>query len=260
MDFACQKAALDELKMLAESGRHSIMIEGPAGCGKSYLALQFAKMLGVTDFQTVEPTVQAIRDTIDGCFQVGNPVVLCIENLDRGVASASYTILKFLEEPASNIYIVITCRNMNRVPDTIISRSVCVNAAPPIEADIDTYARSKDLAKFNQVCGSILWKCVRTFGDADTVLHMTDAQLAYFDGLQKLVGFRESISSTSWALQHYADNSETPIELVIRYVMEICNSHTIKHAGIACLSDITAGRIASHAAVARFVLDCKYLE
>ena len=259
MDFACQRSALAELAMLAKSDRHSIMIEGPAGCGKSYLALQFAKLIGVSDFHIVEPTVQAIRDTIDGCYQVGNRVVLCVENLDKGVAAASYTILKFLEEPASNIYIVITCRNMNRVPDTIISRSVCVNAAPPIESDIDEYAKNKDLSKFNQVCGSTLWRCVRTFGDADAVLHMNDAQLGYFDTFQKLVSFREPISSTSWALQHYSDNSETPIELVIRYVMEICPSQTIQRAGISCLSDISAGRIASHAAVARFVLDCKYL-
>ena len=260
MKFACQDAALVQHNMLADSDRHSVLIEGPAGCGKTYLAMQYAKMLNVPDFQCVDPTVQAIKDTVDSSFQIGNRVVICIENLDKGVAAASYAILKFLEEPASNIYIVVTCRNANRIPDTIISRSVAVTAAPPIESDIDEYAKSKDFAKFHQVSGSVLWRCVRTFGDADTVLHMNDTQIGYFEGLQQYISFKDSISSISWALQHYSDNTDTPIELVIRYIMEICPSATIKKAGISCLSDISAGRIASHAAVARFILDCKYLE
>lgn len=260
MIFACQKAPLAQLELYASSHRHSILIEGPPGCGKTYMALQYAKMLGVADFHIVDPTVQAIRDAIDECYKVDTDVVLCIENLDKGVASASYTILKFLEEPTSNIYIVVTCRNMNRVPDTIISRSVSVNAAPPIDTDIDTYAKSKDAKKFDEISGSLLWRCVRTFGDADIVMHLNSAQLEYFQSLQSLAKFRDPVSQTSWALQHYSDNSETPIELVIRYLMEICDSATVKSAGISCLSDISAGRVAAHAAVARFVLDCKYLE
>ena len=260
MIFACQKAPLEQLQLYSNSSRHSVLIEGPAGCGKTYMALQYAKMLGVSDFHVVDPTVQAIRDSIDECFKVDTPVVLCIENLDRGVAGASYTILKFLEEPASNIYIVVTCRNVNKVPDTIISRSVSVNAAPPIDADIDLYARSKDGKKYNEISGSLIWRCVRTFGDADVVLSMNANQLEYFRALQDLARFRDPVSQTSWTLQHYPDNTETPIELVIRYLMEICNSTTVKKSGIACLSDISAGRVAAHAAVAKFVLDCKYLE
>lgn len=260
MIFACQKAPLEQLQLYAASNRHSVLIEGPVGCGKTYMALQYAKMLDVVDFHVVEPTVQAIRDAIDECFKVDTPVVLCVENLDRGVPGASYTILKFLEEPASNIYIVVTCRNVNKVPDTIISRSVSVNAAPPIDSDIDLYARSKDVKKYNEISGALIWRCVRTFSDADIVLSMNASQLEYFRNLQDVAKFRDPISQTSWALQHYTDNTETPIELVIRYLMEICNSVTVRRAGISCLSDIAAGRVASHAAVAKFVLDCKYLE
>lgn len=260
MNFTCQRAPLAQLQMYAASNRHSILIDGPAGCGKTYMALQYAKLLGVSDFHLVEPTVQGIRDAIEECYKVNNPVVLCVENLDKGVLGAAYTILKFLEEPASNIYIVVTCRNVNRVPDTIISRSVSVNVAPPISSDIDEYAQSKDPKKFQEVCGSLLWRCVRTFGDSDTVMHLNSSQLDYFRALSDIAKFRDPISQTAWTLQHYSDNSETPIELVIRYLMEICESPTVRSAGISCLSDISAGRVAAHAAVARFVLDCKYLE
>ena len=94
MNFICQKYSLNELQQLANKDRHSVLIEGSSGCGKTYLARQYAQMIDVYDFINVEPKVQDIRNTIDSCLQLGNKVVICIENLDKGVSGASYTLLK----------------------------------------------------------------------------------------------------------------------------------------------------------------------
>lgn len=260
MKFLCQESALSELQSLANNDRHSVLIEGPEGSGKSYLAKQYASMLFVSDFQEILPKVDIIKDTIDTCLKMNTPIVLCIENLDTGVPAASYALLKFLEEPLPNVYIVITCRNVKHVPDTIISRCAVVVTSPPVDIDVSSYSLSKNPDKFKLVQHSILWRCVRTFKDADTVLNMTDANLEYFKSLDSLSKFNDSVSNIVWSIGHYPDNTETPVDLVIRYIMEILNTAHIRKAGIACIRDITQGRIASHACLAKFVFEAKYCE
>ena len=47
MDFKNQQEALQDLSKYAEKHRQAILISGPEGCGKSYLAKQYGKLLGV---------------------------------------------------------------------------------------------------------------------------------------------------------------------------------------------------------------------
>lgn len=260
MNLICQNASISELKKLSSYGRHSLLIEGPAGCGKSYLAKQYASYLNISDFQIVDPNVQSIKSAIEECYRLETPIVLCIENLDKGVPAASYALLKFLEEPSSNVYIVVTCRNINNVPDTIISRSAVVTVSPPIDKDIESFALNRDSDKFNELKSNLLWKCVRTFNDVDYVLTMTPQQLDYFEHLKSLCSFKDSVSTIMWQLGHYSDNSETPLELVIRYISELCNNQFIRLTGIKCIAELSNSRIASHAVLAKFAFDCKYCE
>ncbi len=260
MNFVCQQAALHELQTLANADRHSILIEGPQGSGKSYLAMQYAQMLNIGDFQDVLPKVDVLKETINACLQLDNKVVLCIENLDTGVASAAYVLLKFLEEPLPNTYIIVTCRNINNVPDTIVSRSAVVSTAPPVDSDISSYALSKNADRFHQLSRTRLWQCVRTFRDADTVLNLDTSKVEYFQNLENVAQFRDTVSNLIWKLSHYGDNTDTPVELVIRYIMDIINTTHVRKAGIECIRDLAQGRIAAHAVLARFVFECKYCE
>lgn len=260
MIFKCQERSLIELQKLADSDRHSILIEGSPGSGKTYLARQYANMLKIPDFDTVAPKVSDIRESVDRCHQLDNNVVLCIENLDKGVSSSSYTLLKCLEEPLPNMYIVITCRNINNVPDTIISRSTVVSACPPTDSDIDLFSRSVNPDRYLKINQSVLWKCVRTLNDANLMLSLSDEKLSYIESLQSMSRFNDSISNIVWKLGHFEDKSETPIELVIRYLMEIINTPHVRMSGIECISDLTLGRIASHAILAKFAFECKYCE
>lgn len=260
MKFLCQQSALDELKLLADSDRHSVLIEGPEGSGKSYLAKQYASMLNVLDYQEVVPKVDSVKETIDTCLRMNTPIVLCIENLDTGVPAASYALLKFLEEPLPNVYIVVTCRNIKHVPDTIISRSAVVVTGPPVDADITEYALFKNESQYRALKNSLLWNCARTFKDVESVLNMTPAQLEYFKNLTTLAKFHDTVSNLVWNIGHYPDNSETPVEFVIRYLMELVGTPHIKRAGIQCITDLTKGRIAAHAVLAKFVFEAKYCE
>ena len=260
MNFKCQEQPLKELDTLRLSDRHSVLIEGASGSGKTYLAMQYANMLNISDFQIILPKVDEIKTTIDACTQINNPVVLCIENLDTGVAAASYALLKFLEEPLPNVYIVVTCRNLQYVPDTIISRSAVVVTAPPVDVDIATYSINANASKFDELKFTELWKCVRTFKDADTVLNMTPEQIMYFHKLSDITRFNDTVSNLVWKISHYDDNSECPVDLVIRYIMNIVNTAHIRKAGIECLNDLALKRIASHAVLAKFMFAAKYCE
>lgn len=261
MNFICQKQPLDQLNQLARGDRHSVLIEGPQGCGKNYLAKEYAKMLFVKDFQEIEPKVDDIRNTIVACYQINNPVVIVINNLDEGVVSASYSLLKFLEEPMPHVYIVVTCRNINKVPDTIISRSAVVTCSGPVDIDISSYALSKDENRFKQLQNSRLWRCVRTFNDVDTVFNLKPEYMEYFtQTIPELLKFKDSVSNIVWSLSHFSDNKETPIELVIRYIMETINTLHVRRAGIECIRDLSLKRLGNHAVLSRFAFEIKYTE
>ena len=263
MEFICQKRAKKQLELLSDSDRHSILIEGPVGCGKTYLGKMYANMMKVEDIVSVAPSVGDVKTSLDACLAAEYPIALIVENLDVGVNAASYAMLKFLEEPKSNVYLVVTCRNLNKVPDTIISRSAVVSVSPPVHTDVEKYAEEKDKSKYRTLTEVYryreVWEVVASFQDVDTVFSMTQQQLDYFEEINKLSKFKDSVANIVWSLGHYSDNTETPIDFVIRYIMRITrgDSH-MRRACVDCLNDLAASRLASHAVLSRFVLEGKY--
>lgn len=255
-----QKEPIEQLKTLAASNRQSIIIEGPSGSGKTYLSQQYANMLGIDDFSIIEPKVASIREALDACLNLDNKLILEIENLDTGVPAASYTLLKSLEEPLPNVYIIITCRNLQGVPDTIISRSAVVTVGPPTLNDIDVYGKEKDTLKFNNVASRLVWQCVRSFSDADAVLDMTIDEIQYYESLAEICKFQDSVSNIIWKISHYNSGKECNIELAIRSIIELMKNPFITTCGIDCIRDLTKSRIAQHAVLAKFVFNAKYCE
>ena len=260
MIASSQREALEQLQTLANSNRQSVLIVGPSGSGKSYLAQQYANMLSISDYGTVEPKVSEIREALDSCNNITNPLMLEIKNLDIGVAAASYTILKSLEEPAPNMYLVITCRNIDQIPDTIISRSALINIGPPTDDDIDAYGAEKDRLKFSNIASRLVWQCVRSFSEADAALEMTPDEIEYYESLSEVCKFKDSVSNIVWKLGHYDSNKECNVELAIRSVAELMHKPVITKAAIDCIRDLNRGRIAQHAVLAKFVFTAKYWE
>lgn len=255
-----QKVALQELKELASSGRQSVLIEGPRGSGKTYLSNQYANLLNVQEFHSVSPKVGEIREALDKVTLIDTPVVLQIENLDLGVAGASYTLLKSLEEPLPHVFIVITCRNVEAVPDTIISRSAVINVGPPTPDDLDIYGAEKDRLKYSNVSSRLAWQCVRSFGEADEVLDMTPDEINYYESLAEVCKFSDNVSNTVWKIGHYDSNKECNVELAIRSIAELMHKPFITKCSIDCIRDLDKGRIAPHAVLSKFVFNAKYCE
>lgn len=260
MQFKYQQETISQLELLAASDRQSILIEGPAGCGKSYMARQYCTLVKVDDFAVVSPKVADIREAIDACVQNGTRLVMCIENLDCGVAAASYALLKFLEEPIEGVYIVLTCRDIKLVPDTIISRSAVVTMQPPRPADINLYAEDKDRMKLLSLQPKRVWKCCHSFADADNIFKMSADQIEYYESIDKMCKFTDNVSTIIWNLGHYADNTPCNIELTIRCIMDVLQKPFITKCGVDCIRDLSSKRIAQHAVLAKFAFNCKYCE
>jgi hypothetical protein len=168
--------------------------------------------------------------------------------------------LKFLEEPTSNVYIVVTCRNRYQIPDTIISRSTCVSVGQPTKSDVDTYAEQYDPKKYKNLKSVSVWDGVRSLLDVDYVFNMKPDHINYYKTLKSELKFSNSVTSLSWKLSHYPDNTETNIIFVLNYLMSVMKNVRIRKYIIECLRELSTSRIASHAILAKFLLNCKYGE
>ena len=251
-----QSSAYVHLQDLSKSDRHSILIDGVQGCGKTYLSMQYGKMVNCVDMFTVNPTVNEIRNIIQECYNMKDNVLISIENLDSGVPAASYALLKFLEEPLSNVYIVVTCRNMKYVPDTIISRSTVVSVAPPTSKDLSDYAITKDRNKFEKIRNKIVWSLINSYSEVDNVLSMNSEHIDYFSTLSKKLN--GNISSVGWIVTHYEDNTPIPLEFSIRFLLSTTSSSYLQKCCYEALKDCSEARISQHAIISKLLFEFKY--
>jgi hypothetical protein len=258
MNFICQTESIKQLKLLADHKQHGVLVVGNPGSGKTYLAKQYSKFLGISDFYIINPVISDLKTMIDTCVESQTEVVICIENLDSGVIQASYPLLKLIEDCPSYIYVVVTCDNLYSIPDTIPSRCALVTVNMPTKSDIEQYSKAKDPTAYDFVCKSRVWSCVNGFTDADIALKFTPEHIKYFDKLPELLAKKDSVSNISWKLQHYDDNSETPITFIIRYLLYIVADYQ-KKICISCLNDLAANRMSKNAIVSRLVFDLKYV-
>ncbi len=260
MIAANQTSALNDLKVLAEHNQHGIVLSGISGCGKTHLAKQYADMLKIPNFYVANPVMSELKSIIDICRGSKDSLVLCIENLDTGVMQTSYPLLKLIEDCPSYIYVVVTCNNVYRIPNTILSRCALVMISPPTKSDLAEYAIIKNLKLFENLKDKRVWKCVKGFKDVDTLFNLTDEQVSYFDSLDSVLKFDSTISNLTWKLQHYADNSETPIILILRYILSLANTQHLRASCISCLNDLESRMISQNAIITKFVMENKYCE
>lgn len=258
MKLQHQESVWNQFRDLVKSDRHSILIEGISGSGKSYLAKKLGEILECSDIIQVKPTVSELRSTIDYCYSVSHKIAVCIENLDSGVAAASYVLLKFLEEPSTNVYVIVTCKSAYSVPDTIVSRSTVITVPPPTTPDLIEYGVHKDTATFTTLKNSPLWGIVRSYGDIDWLYTTTAEKLHYLHHLFDSLEFKEKVSTISWNMMHYPDNSELDPKMSVRYLLSKLTDSYKRSACIEALNELDLSRISKNAILSKLILECKY--
>ena len=263
MNLSNQLTALNQLRDLANHNRHSILISGPRGSGKTYLSRCYAEMLDVHDFVEISSTVQDIRGTFEELNRLGVLTLACVENLDDGVAAASASLLKILEEPSPNLYVVVTCKNINNVPDTIVSRSVVVDVGHPTHSDISDYAEYINFEKYDKIQTEYpeLLRCMTSYTDVNKLLNMDVSELQYFRDLEPVFKFKDSISNIVWKLSHYESGQECDVLFTLKYILnKYSKDLRISRACISAMSDIESSRFGTNAVLTKFAFECKYGE
>jgi len=259
MDFQCHSQAIKNLRQICDANRHTIIVTGASGSGKTFLVKQWATMLNISDVAVVNPSVNELKTIIDTLLDNHAPAVMCIENLDEGVTQAAYPLLKFLEECPDYLYVAVTCTNIRNIPETIVSRCIVVDVAMPTAKDLSDFALSINSENYYLVKDKLIWKCAKTFTDVKNILSLDSNKLAYFESLSNITEFNENVSSIAWKLQHYPDNSESPIILVVRYLMQIVKPNQVSSC-IECLNDLNYNRLSKNAIISKLIFDLKYTE
>ena len=218
MELEFQKDALEYLKILSDKDIHSIMITGLEGTGKSYLSSRFAKLKNIYTFQIVECKMESMKQLIYDSLSLNEPQVICIRDLDKGMALTSQTILKYLEEPKSNVYVIVTSSIPSKLPQTILSRVVQVTMKHPEIEDLKKFAKSLNVSSsiLKSLDDPTFKDCFKSLKDIQNLKSMNLDQLNYYRNLCTDKFWNQSIDQIIWNLGHFEDKSSTDLKFVLR--------------------------------------------
>lgn len=259
MELKFQQHAIEELKLAATFNKQSIIISGDKGTGKTYLAKLYAGFIKCENFITLNSSINDIREAMSEVYDTKDKVVVCFENLDKAMLSSSYALLKFLEEPKSNVYVIITSRKLHYLPDTIISRSNVISIAHPTKIDIDEYAKSIDNTKYHLLCNQPIWKGATSLSYVKKIFDMTIEEIEYYETSHSILKSNKCISTLSWDISHFKhNNQQCDIQFLINYIINTTFDARIKRHAISFMNDLEYLKIAQHALLIKFLFDCKY--
>jgi len=170
---------------------HAILLWGPAGVGKSSLALAFAAALNCTcrgesvsacgvcpschalktgnhpDIRVVEPEgqfvkIDQVRDTIEAASYRSYSSewkIWVFRHADRMNEEAANSILKIVEDPPSNTVFILTAENLYSILPTVVSRCRLIRLGPVRQEAIEhllitRYGVPKEQARIQSyLCG-----------------------------------------------------------------------------------------------------------
>ena len=98
----------------------TLLFIGESGCGKHFISNRLSKYLGV---DLVEITTQTTAEELVEYYQSSLPRIYLI-NLSSFVEKQQHKFLKFIEEPSSNMRVVLTAESEVGILPTILNRCI----------------------------------------------------------------------------------------------------------------------------------------
>ena len=257
MELKYQQSAISYLKKLADADCHSILVSGISGSGKTYLATYFAKYKKIPTFHAIQPKVADLKELIDDSYRLDDDQVICIENLDKGKDAAAQVILKYLEEPLPNVYILVTCSNVSNIPATIRSRSIHVPLENPSKEDLTDYAMFVNRSKWELIQGKVISSVCKSLSEINFVLNLSLDEINYYESFSDDKFWGSSVDQIMWNIGHYDNNSKTDVNLSLRCLHKYAIAWGIKNCILEALVDLEFGRLSETAVLGRLALACK---
>jgi hypothetical protein len=137
---------------------HFCIIEGAEGSGKRTLLSYIANKLN-TEIIFFENKVDGVRELIETCYSQVKPLIYCIINCQQCSVTAQNAMLKIVEEPPKNAYIIL-CSNSHTLLPTIYSRAWLIKMEQYTNEELTRFSiqnHINDLAlKYGTTCGELL--------------------------------------------------------------------------------------------------------
>ncbi|MDN3652728.1 DNA polymerase III subunit delta' [Thalassotalea ponticola] len=218
---------------LAQWLAHQLLCDSPAvngsACGQCkscrLLAAQSHPDIVIIDNDDKVVGVDAVRQGcqfLEKTAQLGGNKVVVINRAEHMTEAASNALLKTLEEPTNNSYLLLVCNDTEQLLATITSRCAKVAIKPPRGADLAAIATNKqavhafstvaeiseltDDATFAQKCG--LWQSLIQFiENADNGDELVEQMLASEHGMRWLLSAFESLYRYYSGWSEALDNS-----------------------------------------------------
>lgn len=254
MEFQNQKSAIYELKHLASADCHSILLHGESGCGKSWLSKKYQSMIKADDFIQLYAKMQDIKDFISNVYQFPSRAVVCIENIDCGVDGVAQAILKLLEEPPKNIYLIVTARHARNVPNTILSRTSTIFIQQFKFDDLLLYAKEKYGLKADSMKQDLYLFC-KNPDDVDYIMSLQQNDLEYIKVLSDHISSKNPVATTVWKIQQLPSGTKIPMQFIIRSLYNGV-SDKFKPIVLQYESDIDSG-VPNHVILSAMILNIK---
>lgn len=260
MMYSNEEKAYSKLEILSNSNCHSIIIDGFDGVGKTYMAFEYARLCGIQDMYSIDCTMLEIKEALDICMNSTNRVLLCIENIDTGVDAILSTVLKYLEEPSKTLYIVITCRNISLIPDTVRSRCQIISLGLPSESDLTSYITNEyNQLVFSKITQSTLFQCCKSYSDIDIICKLSLTQRQYFSKIPEILSTGSSVSTMAWKMSHFEDKTSIPTRFLFQYLLSVYKYDiTLTKYILNCLSDLYILKSTEQTVIKKFCFLVKY--
>lgn len=137
-----------QLDLFAKNPVGAIILNGQKGVGLGTIAKEFAREIAKNEVFVLAPSLHKNQKTktinTDDTRKISDlaksirkkPLVVIIDEAEKIVENAWQPLLKILEEPAKNLYFILTSHNTAKIPATILSRTQKIEVLPaPVNDD-----------------------------------------------------------------------------------------------------------------------------